>query len=117
MHEMALARNVVDSVIASAESVSANEITEIWLTIGIARDIVDDLFDGLIKFLCRDTIAENAVVILARSPLTIKCNDCGAITPIDYRIIGNTVDCPCCHSENYHLNSGMEFAIDRIKVA
>lgn len=116
MHEMALCRNVVDIVIEEAQHANASEVKAVHLTIGYSRDIVEDLFEGMFQWMCRDTIAANAELSISRIPLTVKCEDCGLIYHIDAHD-SHTWSCPRCSARHYKLNSGMEFYVSNIEVA
>ena len=115
MHEMALTRNVVDIVLEEARKAEATEVRAVHLTIGYARDIVEDLFDKLFAHLARGTVAEHAELHITRIPLTVKCNACGFIYHIDV-FDKETWTCKRCHETDYVLNSGMEFYVNNIEV-
>ena len=116
MHEMALVRNVVDVVVKYAEDAHASEVKTVYLTIGRGRDVVEDLLDGLFKFLARGTVAENAELVVHTTPMMVRCNQCGLVFHIDV-FDQKTWVCPKCGAEkDYKLVSGMEFTINRIEV-
>ncbi len=115
MHEMAYVRNVVDIVNEYATKENAAEVKAVYLTIGMARDIVEDYFQGLFQYLARGTVAERAEVVMRRIPFTVRCNQCGKVFPLNVHD-PKTWKCPFCGAEqDYKLNSGMEFSIDGIK--
>ena len=116
MHEMALTRNVVDIVVAEAQKSHATEVRAVHLTIGYARDIVEDIFEKMFAWMARGTVAEHAELVITRVPLTVRCNRCGMVYHIDTFDEG-TWPCPSCKVRDYHLNSGMEFFISDIEVA
>ena len=116
MHEMAYVRNVVDTVNKYAEKENVAEVKAVYLTIGMSRDIVEEYFQGLFQFLARGTVAEHAEIVIRRLPLTVKCNQCGMIFPLNVRD-ESTWHCPACKAEHdYKVHTGMEFTIDRIDV-
>lgn len=116
MHEMALMRNVVDTVLDYAEQVRATEVKTIYLTIGFNRDVVEGYMDGMFAFLARGTIAEHAELVVRRTPCTVKCNRCGRVFHIDV-YDSTTWTCPQCKAaRDYKLYSGMEFVINNIEV-
>lgn len=116
MHEMAYVRNVVDTVNKYAEKENVAEVRAVYLTIGMSRDIVEEYFQGLFQFLARGTVAEHAEIVIRRLPLTVKCNQCGMIFPLNVRD-ESTWHCPACKAEHdYKVHTGMEFTIDRIDV-
>lgn len=117
MHEMALVRNVVDIVVDQAQKAHASEVKAVYLTIGSGRDVVIEYLDGLFQFLARGTVAEHAELVVQTTPMTVKCNQCGFVFPINV-FKPETWVCPSCKAEkDYKLNSGMEFMINRIEVA
>lgn len=115
MHEMALTRNVVDMVVAEAESAHAARVTSVTLTIGCMRDIVEDLFEGLFEFLAKGTVAEGAELILLRAPLLVKCEDCGMVYSLNV-FESSSWSCPSCNHENYRIISGTQFNIENISI-
>ena len=116
MHEMAYVRNVVDIVNEHVAATGASEVKTVYLTIGMARDIVEEYFQGLFQFLARGTAAEHAEVVMRRIPFTVRCNQCGFVFPLNVHD-ERTWTCPMCKAaRDYKVNSGMEFAIDRIDV-
>ena len=87
------------------------------LTIGEGRDIVVDFLDGLFRHLARGTAAANAHVVVRRVPITVRCNACGEVFPLNV-YDEKTWACPRCGAfKNYALASGREFAIDRSEAA
>ncbi len=115
MHELALTRNVVDTVVNEAQKAEATQVKAVYLVIGYARDIIDSLFEGCFEYLSRDTVAHGAELVIERIPLTVRCRECGMVYHIDVRDDG-TWPCPRCGERDYELNSGMEFYISRIEV-
>ena len=114
MHEMGVTREIVDTVVESAEKAGASRVKEVRLTIGYARDVVDTIMESMFRFLARGTIAEGAELVITRVPFTVRCDDCGLVHPIDVHK-EETWACPVCHSRSYKLASGMEFRIDAIE--
>ena len=115
MHEMALCRNVADIVLEEASRANAVRVSGIYLTIGYGRDIVEDLFETLLAWMLRDTIAAEAKLHLTRVPFTVQCDDCGHVFHVDVHD-RSTWHCPRCSSTCYELNSGMEFYVNDIEI-
>ena len=116
MHEMALTRNVVDIVCAEAERVGASRVGVVRVSVGEARDIVDEIFVDMFAWLARGTVAEGARVELERIPLRVRCRQCGSIYPINV-FDESSWPCPLCLQRSYDLVSGMEFTITSIEVS
>ncbi len=116
MHEMAYVRDVVDIVNEYAAREGVAKVKAVHLTIGAARDIIEELFEGFFQFLARSTPAAHARIAIRRVPFTVRCNQCGRVFSLDVRDPKTWV-CPSCGAEHdYRLNSGMEFSVDRIEV-
>lgn len=114
MHEMGVTRSLVDTVVAEAQRRGAVEVRTVFLRIGFARDIVDEILDGCFKWMARGTILEGCELVIERVPFTVRCNRCGTVYPLDVHDEG-TWACPCCHERDYKLNTGMEFQIAGIE--
>lgn len=115
MHELGLARPMIETVIESAELAGAKQVKRVYISIGLARDVVPELMDMTFKRLTKDTIAEGAELIVNQVPVSERCEDCGMVFPINLRDEA-TWHCPRCGSRHYKLHSGREFAVDRIEV-
>ena len=115
MHEMAMTRDVVDLVVERAEAEGATAVRTVSLTIGYARDIVEDLFERCFAWMARGTVAERAELAITRVPFTVRCRECGHVYHLDVRERG-TWPCPGCGACDYELNSGMEFLVDGIEI-
>lgn len=115
MHEMAFVRNVVEIVVEEAEASDAAEISVVHLVIGEGRDIVEDFFQSLFRFLARGTVAENAKVDITRVPYMVRCERCGAVFHVNVFDDATSV-CPTCGTyQDYKLVSGLEFFISKIE--
>ena len=105
MHEMSLVHDLVDVVLAESQKNGIAEVGTVHLTIGEGRDMA------------RGTAAANAHVVVRRVPITVRCNACGEVFPLNV-YDEKTWACPRCGAfKNYALASGLEFAIDRIEAA
>jgi hydrogenase nickel incorporation protein HypA/HybF len=115
MHEMALTKDIVDTVIEYAGKANATKVKAVFLNVGFARDVVDELFQSCFDFYARNTIAQGASIIINRIPVTMRCKECGTVFPINLAD-SDTWKCPVCSSHDYKSNTGMEFRIEGIQV-
>lgn len=115
MHEMALTRNAVDMVLEAAREADAARVTSVTITIGYCRDIVEDWFVDLFEHLTKGTIAEDAELILIRSPFMARCRQCGGVYHLE-AFNRSTWSCPSCALEDYDAVSGFEFDIEDIGI-
>lgn len=115
MHEMALTRGIVDTAVDYARRSDAQRVRAIFLRIGFARDIVDELLQSCFSYYARNTIARDASLIIQRVPVTARCNACGCVFPLNLDD-DTTWRCPVCGTRDYRAQSGTEFVIDSIAV-
>lgn len=116
MHEMALTKDIVDTVLEYVQRAEAKRVHAVYLRIGYARDVVDELLQSCFTYYARGTQAEGAQLVVWRVPVTMRCNACGCVFPINLNNRSTWV-CPSCGAHDYRSNTGMEFMIDRIEVA
>jgi len=117
MHEMSLVHDLVDVVVEHAQKNGIAQVKAVYLTIGQGRDIVVEFLDGLFKHLARNTVAAGADIVVEQVPITVKCNKCAHVFPINV-YDESTWTCPGCGvAKDYVLASGLEFFIDRIEAA
>lgn len=115
MHEMALVRNVVEVVLDECKGKPVKAVKAVHLTIGELSDVVEAYIPSLFQFLARGTIADQAEVVIKRTPLLVRC-ECGEVFHIDVRDEATWV-CPRCSAkQKYHMISGREFRIERVEV-
>jgi len=115
MHEMSLVHDLVDVVVEHAQKNGMAQVKAVYLTIGQGRDIVVEFLDGLFKHLARNTIAAGADIVVEQRPITVQCNKCAHVFPINVYDEA-TWTCPGCGvAKDYVLKTGLEFYIDRIE--
>lgn len=114
MHEMSILSNVMDIVVNHAEKNGAHEVKSVTLVVGELRDVVDELMESCFQFLARDTIAENASLIIEKVPLRAQCENCKLIFPASIRQPESLI-CPDCGGTKLHIHSGKEFLIKSIE--
>lgn len=115
MHEMALVRSIMEVVVEEAEAAGAAEVTAVHLDVGEGRDIVIDLFESLFQFLARDTVAENARVVINVVPYRVRCNRCGEEFRLDFKDRFSQTCLGCGADRDYALISGNELYINKIE--
>lgn len=116
MHEMSLVRSAVNTVLEECTGSGVSCVTRVNLAVGEMRDVVDRYVSDLFRYLARDTVAQDAQVVVRRVPLTVRCGHCGDI----FKFVGDGPDaraCPRCGAVgDYKVFSGMEFMIESIEV-
>lgn len=113
MHEMVYVHKALDIVL---ETCGDAVVESVHLAIGEATDIIPEYIEDMFRFLARDTVAENARLVIRRIPFVVQCNKCASHFSLDVHD-RETWKCPDCGArQNYHLVSGREFMIEHIEI-
>ena len=112
MHEMGIARSILDIAIAASEREGAQRITRINVVAGELRGIVPLQLTFYFGIIAENTIASRAHLYLDITPLRGRCRECGETFIVeDYRYI-----CPKCQSEDIQTVGGTELRVRDIEV-
>lgn len=112
MHEMAIARNIVNIAVAAAEKEGAKRITRVNVVAGELRAIIPAQLIFSFGLTAENTIASGAYLHLEIIPLMGKCQKCDETFAVkDYCYI-----CPRCNSEDIQIVSGTELRVRDIEV-
>ena len=112
MHELSLAKSVMDLTVGEALKYNASGISVIRLCIGEYSDVVPSYIIDCFKLLSKGTIAEDAKLEFNKIPAKIKCREClltSHPSPGEYA-------CSVCGSNNVELISGTEFYVENIEI-
>ena len=112
MHEMAIARNIVNIAVAAAEKEGATRISRVNVVAGELRAIVPEQLIFSFGLMAENTIASGAYLNLEITPVICRCRKCGnEFTVKDYRYI-----CTNCGSQDLDTLSGTELRVKDIEV-
>lgn len=116
MHEAAIAKGILDAVLAAVASAAAGErrITRVNVAAGALAGIVGESLDVFWCELCRGTVADGAVLSLKVLPAMLVCRRCGDRR--EHRP-GMTVEleCAACGGPN-RLEGGRELYVESMEV-
>jgi len=112
VHEMAIARNIVNIAITAAEKEGAKKITRVNVVAGELRGIIPAQLIFSFGLMAENTIASGAYLDLEITPLIGKCKQCGEVFVVkDYCYV-----CPKCRGEDIQTVSGIELRVKDIEV-
>lgn len=112
MHELALARSLVDLVGREAERQGFQSCLEIRLKLGEYSGVVPDYILDLFPYAARGTAAEGAALVFETVPARFACRGCGYEGTVDRR----EARCPDCGGTDLNMTAGREFFVDSLKV-
>jgi len=112
VHELAIARNIVNIAVAAAEREGATRITRINVVAGELRGIVPEQLTFSFGLMAENTIAGGAYLNLDVTPVVCRCRKCQEeFTVKDYRYV-----CTKCRGEDIETLSGTELRVKDIEV-
>ena len=76
MHSSAIIQNILNIAIETAEEYDASKITEINVEIGKLNWVKTDKLRYIFNLLSKDTLAENAELIINETEVKVKCYNC-----------------------------------------
>lgn len=112
MHELGIAKDLIDIVLLKAKENNLKKITKISVKIGEAADIEEDfLKHSMLEHLLSDTVAEGCHLEISKEDLKAKCKKCSA------RFLPTKMifDCPICHSKEIEILSGKDVYVSSIE--
>ncbi|MBI5342703.1 MAG: hydrogenase maturation nickel metallochaperone HypA [Deltaproteobacteria bacterium] len=101
MHELGIARDILDIAVAEAEKHGGCRITRVDLEVGVLRGVVPENLAFLFGHVAMGTIAEGARLAIEEQPARVACEACG---PVEAR--GFTIACPACGSPAVKVEGG-----------
>lgn len=112
MHEMALAKGILDIVHSYTKGKDVTKVTEITVLVGDMTGVVWDSLVFSFKNIAKNTIAEDALLVEKRLPLIIRCRNCNHQKEVtDYKFI-----CEKCASSQIEIISGRELRVESMEV-
>jgi len=112
VHEMALARSLLDIAIAAAGKEGALRITRVNVVAGELRGIVPLQFTFYFGLLAENTIASGAYLNLEIAPIRGRCRQCEETFIVEeYHYV-----CPKCQGEDIQTVGGTELRLRDIEV-
>lgn len=110
MHELSIAEQLIDSVIASAVSNGAERVTEVTLEVGEMTLVVNSALEMAFEAVSRETLAEGAKLVINEKKIKVKCLSCNNEFTAE---IGNYL-CPKCNLAEGKVIEGNDILITSI---
>lgn len=112
MHEMALAENVLELILESARDQHFTRVKTVTLEIGQLAAVETDALRFCFEAVTRDSLAENAELIIIETAGVGRCRACGATVAMSekYGL------CASCDSPQLDIVSGDEMRVKELAV-
>jgi hydrogenase nickel incorporation protein HypA/HybF len=108
MHELALARAVLDAAVAHADG---RQVRGVDVTVGALRQVVPDSLAFHFEILARGTSCEGACLRQRFAPARLRCA-CGH----EWQLTEPSFRCPRCGDGRARVLSGEELLVESIEV-
>lgn len=112
MHEMSIAVNIVDIICQKADAENASKINSVDLEIGELAGIMIDSLEFCFEAACKNTIAENAKLIINKIEAEAFCKSCSKI----FNMKSDFSPCPTCNDFDYEIVTGKELSIKSFNI-
>jgi hydrogenase nickel incorporation protein HypA/HybF len=112
MHEMSVAKNILDIVHEHIRSEEESKVRSIILKVGELSGIVSDSLEFCFSTLVDNTPLRGAKLLIQTIPISAACNSCNYISQLEYGIFF----CEKCHSSDIKLITGKELQIEQIEL-
>jgi len=111
VHEMAIARNIVDIALAAAGKANAGRIVRVNVLAGELRGVIPAQLMFCFGLMAENTIASGAHLNLEITPVVGRCRKCEQDFPIkDYSYV-----CPGCRGQDLDIIGGTELRVRDIE--
>jgi len=121
MHDLTMARSIVDTVLEAAKDEGGEEVLEIDLVIGELTLLSPDQMEFWVREMLRGTIGEGAEVRIEQRGPQVRCKGCGYEGDVEvsdnpiYHLMAFTPTCPRCGSTELEVVAGNECMIRNIR--
>lgn len=119
MHELSMAQGILNAVLETAEQNGATDVTEIVIEIGKLAMLNPEQVKFMLDVLSKDTIAENAKIVIENLEVEIECEKCGfkGVADIDDEDhYAPMVYCPECANPRIKILNGKDVTVKTISI-
>lgn len=110
MHEVSIAMSILDIVSEEVAKENGHCVQELEIDVGALSGVVLDSLEFAMEGVKKDTLLENADIVLNHIPGLARCLDCEREFPADYIY----ATCPDCEDLNITIVRGKELQIKKI---
>ncbi len=114
MHELPVISSILKIVLKHANDHNVKQVVAVHLQVGELSDLEDKWMQQYFDHLSKGGIAEGARLVIERTPVVMKCTDCGHTYVADLKN-NEKLKCPECASEKNTLISGREYFIKNLE--
>lgn len=114
-----MAQGILNAVLETAEANDAIKVTDMVIEIGKLAMLNPEQLKFMLGVLCKDTIAENAEIVIEDVDVEIKCYNCdfeGIADVDDSDHYAPMILCPKCESHRVEVLNGRDVTVKNISI-
>ncbi len=112
MHELSIVASLFETLEEKAKDNKAKKIISVRLKVGALSGVVPEFLKTAFDIFKKNTIADEAELLIEKVPLKVKCQKCGAeIVKDDFVFI-----CEKCASRELKTLAGTELLLEKIEM-
>ena len=112
MHELAIAKGIIDIVNSEAAKQGFTRVLEIRLSVGEYSGVVPECLREFFPYAAAGTPAQGAALTVVTPGTEFECMDCGYSGAVER----SRACCPRCSGTALRMTRGREFYVDSLKV-
>ena len=112
MHELSIARSIVDLASDQARGAEAQRVVSIRLSLGLLSGVVRESLEFCFPVACEGTLCEGAQLEIETEPAKASCSSCKR----DFDLEEFILVCPHCGMYPVELTSGGELQVVSLEV-
>ena len=114
MHELPVINSILNVVMKHAVANNVNKVVAVHLQVGEMCDLEEKWMQDYFDYLSKGGIADGARLVVEKTPVVMKCDNCGASFHVDLKQTA-ALACPECGGEKYTMISGREYYITNME--
>lgn len=114
MHELSVARSILDIALETARRSSARRVTRVGLRLGALAGVEAEPLGSAFEAARQGTPAEAADLLVEPVPLRCHCAACDLDFDVDDRY--GIARCPVCQAASGDIRAGLELEVSFIEV-
>ena len=112
MHELSIAQNIVEIVLANLPAGEEHSVRSVKLKVGEQSGVVADSLEFCFTAITQGTPLDGVVLDIVRMPFVLKCRECDT----SFQSEAGTVLCPSCGGMDVEVLSGTELEVVELEL-
>jgi len=121
MHEISIARAIIESVLDAAKKNNAKKVTEVYIEIGELTALNPDQLKFIFETITQGTAAQGAFFNISIIKPSIRCKKCSYDGSLEFfeklHSFIPVIKCPQCDETDVDIIAGRECCVTKIKIS